>query len=81
MAEYNGKTLTLKELSAATGLSYQTLIWRWSQGVRGQDLFKSAMQRRAEEAAKRPPSSVRRETELAKRERLRRELNEVTWRA
>jgi DNA-binding Xre family transcriptional regulator len=36
--EYNGKKISLKELSEKTGIKYQTLIGRYHKGRRGKDL-------------------------------------------
>lgn len=43
--EHEGRQMRIPELARATGLSYQTIYWRWNNGLRGADLVAPAQPR------------------------------------
>jgi hypothetical protein len=56
--EHNGETISLRDLSKATGIAYTTLQNRYEGGLRGKDLIGPKGARRLGNRPKDPPSDV-----------------------
>lgn len=77
VTEYRGRTVSMPELAAITGILERTLQFRYSQGKRGEDLVTPSRANPAPEGGvvvTAPATESRRARELAKREQLKAEI-------
>lgn len=56
--EHNGDTISLRDLSRATGIAYTTLQNRYDRGLRGEELLEPKGPRSTSSPPKDPPSDV-----------------------